>query len=159
MKEKFEKITNVRLPFDMRHADDSKNYGIHCLDVWFILKGKKGAVQYAASFRAYLPHVHRELESKGGIGEPIYGFDVGYHSRTPMYDGQTAMQNCNVFDGEPCYYDGSSLAAARWTELIFSTTGSPPEEVLWKMLEDEYEKRFGKDQDTTKCGEAQESEK
>ena len=41
MKKKFEKIYRVRLPFDGRHKDPNKNYGIHGFDIWFILKGPK----------------------------------------------------------------------------------------------------------------------
>jgi len=140
---KFEKITNVRLPFDRRHTNDFKNYGIHGLDIWFILKGPKGATQYACTFDIYLPHVEKydRPKWKAMEREKIRGFDVGYHSLTPQYEGQT-QTDCTSLDGGKCYYDGSSLRANSWTETIFSTIGKPPEEVLWKMLEDEYMSRF-----------------
>lgn len=131
-----DKITKVRLPFDKRHKDDSKNYGIHGLDVWFILKGEKGAVQYAVTFPIYLPHI----KNKGQ--DYIMGFDVGYHAKEPQYEGQSDMGECDIL-GCKCYYDGSSLRADEWTEIIFSTVGKHPEEVLWPMLEQEYIDRFG----------------
>ncbi len=132
-----ERITNVRLPFDLRNSDPKKDYGIHGLDVWFILKGEKGAVQYAVSFPVYLPH----LKNTKGLDE-IFGFDVGHHSKQATYEGQTS-KDCNLLDGGECYYDGSSLQADKWTEIIFSTRGKHPEEVLWPMLEQEYIEIFG----------------
>jgi hypothetical protein len=142
----FEKITKVRLPFDMRNPDPKKNYGIHGLDIWFVLKGPLGAVQYAVTFPVFLPHVRDELERK----DPVYsllreirGFDVGYHSPKPMYEGQSEME-CEHLEGGKCFYDGSSLRSDEWTKEIFSTTGEPPEKVLWAMLEADYFERFGK---------------
>jgi hypothetical protein len=145
---KFEKITQVRLPWDRRDPDPKKNYGIHSTDLWFILKGPKGAVQYAVTLPVFLPHVQRELERKEGTAfmtREIRGFDVGYHSPRPMYEDQKQM-DCVHLEGGKCYYDGSSLRADSWTEIIFSTSGKHPEEVLWKLLEDEYYERFGNEQ-------------
>ena len=139
-----EKIINVRLPFDRRHEDDSKNYGIHGLDIWFILKGERGAVQFAVTFPVFLPHVAAELKWKDKPyldGQKIRGFDVGYHAKAPQYEGQIAMDNCDICN--PCYYDGSSLASDRWVEEIFSIRGEAPEKRLWEKLEQEYISRFG----------------
>lgn len=142
--EEFQKITQVRLPFDRRHSDASKNYGIHGLDVWFILRGPKGAVQYAVTFPVYLPNVEKEYVNKfpdWNSRKEILGFDVGYHSETPMYKNQSSMK-CEHTKTGICYYDGSSLRADDWTQIIFRTTGEAPENVLWKMLENEYKERF-----------------
>lgn len=130
-----ERITKVRLPFDMRDDNPSKDYGIHGLDIFFILKGPKGAVQYGVTFPVYLPHVEYSRDE-------IYGFDVGYHSPNPLYDGQCAM-NCELLSDGKCYYDGSSLRAIEWTKEIFSITGQPPENILWKKLEEYYYETFG----------------
>lgn len=138
---KFERITKVRLPFDRRDPDPKKNYGIHGLDVWFILKGPKGAVQYAATFRCYLnqtledPFYWNKLKDRGTIS----GFDVGYHAKEPQYEGQRPMDECEL--EQPCYYDGSSLCADTWTDEIF-VKNVQPEEILWNKLEEEYRLRF-----------------
>lgn len=138
----FEKITNVRLPFDRRDPDPKHNYGIHGLDVFFILKGPKGAVQFAVTFPTYLPHV--ELEKSSWSYNPrIMGFDVGYHAKEPQYEGQTPMENCTLFEG-PCYYDGSSLRAEEWSKEIFAIRGAHPEDEIWRRLEVEYQDRFDK---------------
>lgn len=142
--EKFKKITHVRLPFDQRNSDPKQNYGIHGLDVWFILQGPLGAVQYGVTFPVYLPHIDIEYPAKfpdWNEGKRIRGFDVGYHAPKPMYEGQAAME-CQLLEGGQCYYDGSSLRAGGWTTEIFSVRGEPPEKLLWTKLEEEYQNRF-----------------
>jgi hypothetical protein len=138
----FERITKVRLPFDKRHSDPRKNYGIHGLDVWFILKGKKGATQFMVNVGVYLPHLRTGRERLFGEGE-INGYDVGYHALEPQYEGQEAMDHCDVFEGRKCYYDGSSLRADDWAKEIFSIRGENPEKRLWEKLEEEYKEMFG----------------
>ena len=136
----FERITKVRLPFDMRSDKPGENYGIHGLDVWFILKGPKGAVQFLANFGVYLPSVKHVTPGE------IMGFDVGYHAPTPQYDGQRSCNDtCELVEGGICYYDGSSTLADEWAKQIFSTVGRPPDNVVWEMLEHEYHDRFGVD--------------
>jgi len=129
--EGFEKRTQVRLPYDLREHD----CGIHGLEVWFILIGPLGAVQFAATFGVYLPGL------AGYSAGKITGFDVGYHSPTPKYQGQESME-CELLPGGRCFYDGSSLAAEKWTEEIFSTRGDLPENVLWRKLFELYQETF-----------------
>ncbi len=142
----FKKITTVRLPFDRRHENSSKNYGIHGLDIWFILVGPKGAVQFAVTFPIYLPHVDAEYRTKFPGWEErkkISGIDVGYHSPHPMYEGQTQMETeCEYVEGGKCFYDGSTLATDPWIKQIFSVRGDAPEKLLWEKLEQEYKDRF-----------------
>lgn len=143
---KFEKITKVRLPFDRRDPEPKKNYGIGGLQIWFILKGPKGAVQFMAGFGIYLPHLYPEYLQKFGsdsLKSEITGWDVGYHALEPQYEEQSPMGECDVFDGKPCYYDGSSLRAEEWGQEIFSVRGQQPEELIWSKLEQEYKDRFG----------------
>lgn len=143
----FERITRVRLPFDRRAPEPARNYGVHELDIWFILKGLKGAVQYGFTVHAHLPHVEREFaakqyDSRGSRSFGAFsGFDVGYHAPSPQYDDQPSMP-CEVLGEGKCYYAGSSLRASDWTEHIFSTIGRPPEEVIWEKLEAYYRDRF-----------------
>lgn len=141
-----ERITKVRLPFDRRDPDPTKNYGIHGFDIFFIVKGSKGAVQFLISVHAFLPHVERDTPSlRRHSEEKISGYDVGYHSKVPQFDGQTPMsRECDILGGT-CYYDGSSLAADRWVKEIFSIRGEHPDEHMWKKLEAEYVERFGEE--------------
>lgn len=94
------------------------------------------------------------------------GADVGYHSPKPMYDGQEPMGGtsiewvdgvafgkqmkvpeskptgtfdpCPYLDGQPCYYDGSGLAAKPMLELLIEK-GS---DAVWAALEARYHKLF-----------------
>src|SRR3954469_667919 len=108
----FERITQVRLPFDMRSDKPEENYGIHGLDIWFVLKGPNGAVQFMVNFGVYLPSVTHVTPGE------IHGFDVGYHAPTPQYEEQTECE-CEHLPGGKCYYDGSGLRAEEWVRLIF----------------------------------------
>lgn len=139
MKEKLERIKNIRLPFDLRSDIPSKNYGIGGLYIWFILKGEKGAVQFNVSFPVYLNHINKQILD---YVNKIEGCDVGYHSPKPMYEGQRVIdENCHILEGK-CYYDGSGLRAYEWADEIFSKPGSDHEEIIFKKLEEEYLMRF-----------------
>jgi hypothetical protein len=132
--------------FDRRDPDPKKNCGIHGVEIRFILTGKKGATQFVIYTNWFLPHVQKELYAKGNIShrlkfgqpEPM-GADIGYHSRTPQYKGQAKMRGgCQYLGGKPCYYDGSGLRADEFIPAFLSG-GS---DAVWKMLEDEYRRRF-----------------
>lgn len=142
--EKFERITKVRLPFDRRNDDPKINYGIGGLEVWFILKGPKGAVQFLVGFSIYLPHLYPEYAEKfpGSLEPKIRGWDVGYHAPAPHFEGHPPMEGCDVLGGAPCYYDGSSLRADEWGKELFSTRGQHIEPLIWSRLEAEYRDRF-----------------
>jgi hypothetical protein len=60
--------------------------------------------------------------------------DLGYHWRTPQYEGQEAREDCHALDGASCYYDGSGLSANRIYEVLLRE-GS---EGVWRELEKEY---------------------
>lgn len=134
----FERIVNVTPAFDKRHPDPSKNYGIGACRIWFILKGPKGAVQFQIGTDWYLPEQQKELKNRPSIYDiQPQGWDVGYHSYKPMYEGQDPMGECDVL-GCTCYYDGSSLRADDWVpEFLAGGT-----EWLWPKLEAEYNSLF-----------------
>ncbi len=143
---KFEKIHRVRLPFDMRSKDPKKDCGIHGLDVWFILSGPKGATQFMFSVNAYLPHVvTRQTHGDAGL---YSGYDVGYHSTYPMFEGQE-QSDCDILPGGKCYHDGSSLYAADKCKEFFSIKGERIDPHVWKFLEEEYMRTFEGKNDST----------
>ena len=132
-----QRIVKFSKAYDKRNPEPSKNYGVGGVNCWMILKGDKGAVQFAFSTGIYLPHVLDEWEAKHYNPKPM-GFDVGYHSPAPMYEGQSEMDNCDLLPNGKCYYDGSGLRGEEWFR-IFMEEG---DEVIWKLLEEDYKERF-----------------
>lgn len=132
-----QKIVKFSKAYDKRNPEPSKNYGVGGVNCWMILKGEKGAVQFMFSTGIYLPHVLEEWKSKNYYPSPM-GFDVGYHSPTPMYDGQLCNDNCDLLPDSKCYYDGSGLRAEEWYK-IFIEEG---DEKIWELLEEYYRDRF-----------------
>src|SRR3990172_7669793 len=111
-----EKLIQFSPAFDRRDPDPNKNYGIHGMELRFVLKGSKGAVQFLIYTNWYLPHVAKELARKYTSTIYIETFfmpmavDIGYHSPEPMYEGQMVMKDCEYI-GKDCYCDGSGLWA------------------------------------------------
>lgn len=109
-------------------AYQKKGYGVGALTCHMVLKGPLGATQFVFSTGIYLPGV--ELSS------PM-GYDVGYHSPRPMYEGQTPHEDCPYL-GKTCYYDGSGLKANEYLTILIRE-GS---EVIWTKLQDYYDQLF-----------------
>lgn len=127
--------------------DKRPEYGQHCVDMRWYVKGPLGVVQFVL-YTGWYADV---------IGKPDLGWqalatskkrhadlldvpmpaDVGYHSPKPMYEGQSPMGDCELL-GRPCYYDGSSLNAGRYFAILVHEGG----EALWKALEEYYHERF-----------------
>lgn len=155
----FERIVHMTPAFDGRPAskggcsewrtpsmkpDDgtpSTNYGVGSVKIMFILKGDKGVVQFLCYTNWYPPHVQ-----KGRHNKPTRYFDMqplpadrGYHSPVPRYEGQTIVDNnCEWLDGQPCYYDGSSLNADPIRDVLLKE-GS---DGVWRELEAYYHRVF-----------------
>lgn len=86
--------------FDKRDPDPEKNYGIHGMEMIFLLSGKLATVQFVLYTNWQLPHIQQEYADRAlnqGVQlsrlliEPIPA-DIGYHCRVPMYEGQTPMR-------------------------------------------------------------------
>lgn len=141
----FERIVTVSPAFDKRSSDPSKDYGIGACRITFILRGPKGAVQFMVGTNWYLPHTQRENRKWQYDFDVRFdkinpqGWDVGYHSPVPMYEGQTAMGGkCEHVRGGECFYDGSGLRAEEWVPK-FLAGGT---DWLWPALEEDYRERF-----------------
>lgn len=125
-----ERIINFKAAFDKRDIDPKKNYGIHGVDLYMILKGKKGAVSFTLFTGWYLPHI--DLKS-----EPLPA-DLSYHSYMPMFEDHEPHGECMWLDNHICYCDGSTLnAEGIWQALLHK--GS---EGVWQELENYYESVF-----------------
>jgi hypothetical protein len=98
-------------PFDKRHTDPKKNYGIGAATLYFAVIGEKGAISCTFSTNIYTPAVSRELKQKNSdlINKPIEAWSLDGHSRRPS-DSKTYMKDCSTLGGE-CWCDGSGLVA------------------------------------------------
>ena len=113
------------------------SHGVHGLEILFISKGEKGAVQFLIS-TGWLP---RQEEQDNGyfpmfyLEGKSYLADLGYHSKQPMFEGHTqSTDSCPWCGGEPCYYDGSGLNAS----LAGYTLVNGGDEALWEFLDGYY---------------------
>ena len=122
---------------------DGSNHGIGSVRIWFLLVGPEGAVQWLINTGWFtrstppLPLNHPSLYHPSLYHLSPEAWDVGYHSRKPVYEEQPNMGACEYLDGELCYYDGSGLNAARFTPDFLTHPGA-----IWEVLAEEYDKRF-----------------
>jgi len=154
---KFERIVKFSQPFDKRSDIRGENYGIGSMRIWFILKGRHGAVQVCFNTPFYLPKTIDEYKRIGNKNKTIpsdirdedgkaKGFDcwdVGYHSPKPMFEGQTKT-DCDLLRKGFCYYDGSGLRGNNdgLPELFYEKG----DEAIWEYLEDYYYEIFNIEQ-------------
>jgi len=140
-----------RLPhMELDDGTDDTNYGVGGCTLWMVLKGPRGAVQFAVITDWYPPHVQeqwRKGEARVDLGLQPIGLDVGYHSPVPLSGSETFREpgDCPgecpyVPKGTRCYYDGSSLRADDWVRDILLRKGS---DGIWEALEAEYRRLFG----------------
>jgi len=132
-----------RPAFDKRNPDPYQNYGIHGVDLTFYLGKPKAVIQFVVYTNWHLQHVRDEgqvarTEDYSKFWDAPMAADIGYHARTPQYEGQTPLtEDCSIIGGQ-CYYDGSSLNAEPFLETLIAE-GS---EGLWQKMEEWYLGRF-----------------
>lgn len=145
-----EKIIEINPAYDKRNPKPSKNYGVHGVDIRFILIGDKGATQFVLYTNWYLPHVTQEFLNKPILSkQDIKLFflpmpaDLGYHSKVPFYDDHLHTEDC-PYTGGDCYYDGSTMAADR----IYNVLLEEGADGVWKELEKHYKEIFETDENS-----------
>lgn len=136
----FEKVVIFEPAYDKRNPDPAKNYGLHGVNLRFVLKGEKGAVHFCVFTNWHLPEVTEEFKNKprGYTWWEPKPSDISYHSKTRLNEWDYEHENCTWLDGKTCYTDGSSLYA----EKPFETLIREGSEGLWKFLEDYYNNIF-----------------
>jgi len=123
--------------FDKRSTDPGKNYGIHGVEIRFLLRGPDGVVQFVC-YTGWFPASVEDSARIGTIGCFPMGADRGYHSPTSKYEGQEPMPHCDILPGGKCYYDGSSLAGDDLMKILIAEG----DEAVWKNLENYYQQVF-----------------
>lgn len=125
----FEKTIILSPAFDGQDSDR----GIHGVDLKFVLKGPLGATQFVLFTNWFLPGIDTKLM------KPIPAV-LGYHSPTPLFEGQTHNESCNILGDDGCYNNGSVLQA----EPVFDTLRKEGSEGVWHILEEKYNLHFKK---------------
>lgn len=136
-----ERTIEWRPAWDKRSSDPNKNYGIHGVEMVWLVNGPEGIIQWVVFTGWNLKHVQEELDRRHQRIPHLtchpQPADLGYHSPKPMYEGQTKMDQC-AYLPEGCYYDGSSLNAHPLYWLLVEKGA----EAVWAELEDYYKERF-----------------
>lgn len=142
MSDKLERIIKFYPAWDKRNSDPKKDYGVHGVEMKWLLKGKKGVIQFLVFTNWQLKHVQEEIDTRSDFHVPVLykpiPADIGYHSPIPMDEDQEAMGSCEFLNGKQCYYDGSTIGADR----IFNILIEKGDEAVWEELEKEYDYRF-----------------
>ncbi len=151
---KFKKKITFLPAFDRTDPDPKKDYGVNGVEFIFFLIGERGIIQFRASTNWMLPHVQKSLDEKtmhdiscgaqySDIALSCFyhpkGFDLGYHSPTPMYEGQSKMQSCKFFE-DGCYYDGSSIQGDEMLKMLIENGSNG----VWKAMKKYYFNMFQK---------------
>lgn len=138
----FEQSISMSPAFSKRDTNPAKDYGIGSVRIHFVLKGPLGATQFIIGTDWYLPEDQKRLRASASILDDRVqpgGWDIGYHSPHPQYEGQAVMEgSCEYLNGQPCYYDGTSLGAEEFIPT-FLAGGS---DAVWKMLRERYDTLF-----------------
>lgn len=176
-----ERITKIRPAWDKRNPDPKKDYGIHSMQIWMILKGDLGAVHFTFSTGIFLEETEKRLAKEGSLDweelSPGHwfsvikamGYDVGYHSPKPLYEGQEvvwptkriepkkkAPMNFEDEDTLPTYEKiGDAAPVCEWlgvpcycdgsamrAEEWFNILRAEGSDKIWEMMEAEYQSRF-----------------
>ena len=138
----FRRIVAFRPAYDKR----AEGYGIHNMEIVFVLIGPMGAVDFVihktewfvASAREHLrklPMVE-ELDAPSRSSHP-WRCSINYHSKVAPSEGQSSIANCQWLDGKECFCGGTHLADGLMERFV-----AEGEEVVWKELEEWYESRL-----------------
>lgn len=126
-------------------AEPRHNYGVHGMEITWLLRGPAGAVQ----LMIYTNWIPGELSPghglpPGGMAVPRAPFEhypmsagIGLHSPSPLYDDQHSRLDCRLLDGA-CYYD-EALTASDHLAKRFVLEGEP---AVWAELESWYAEKL-----------------
>lgn len=140
-----EREVSFRAAYDKRDPDPNKNYGVHGVDIFFVLRGEQGAITFCLFTDWVLPHVARWWESIGATRfcDPFVPQTGGltFHSASPHPDG-SGPNECNWLPGGRCYQRMSSTIHEREVADRLIREGG---EGVWAAMEGWYKETFGED--------------
>ena len=147
--------------FDGTDPNPSKNYGVGCLELRFLVEGDKGVVELQLLTNWYLKHVmesRREAMKRDVwcgkedflLEHWINPFiaDLCNFSLDKMHEDCAYFKEGvhYIFDGKPCYYDYKYIDEdynKPAKDVAYWKLVEKGDEALWKYLEEYYVEVFG----------------
>ncbi len=127
--------------WDKRNPDPAKNYGVHGIQIDFVVRGPEGAVYVALMTDWVLPEVqqwHEQLAEANPMLRQVNGRQlldrVSIHSRIPREGWEANGKKCDFFDG-PCWVTCFSYMAS---DPIWETMLREGDAGFWRSLEEIY---------------------
>jgi hypothetical protein len=126
--------------WDRTNDPSGKNYGVHGVDMEFVLTGPKGAINFLVYTGWHLPSVWNSWRSRG---LPTHDYQlcdgamICYHARKRTGHEDRESEECEYLDGKcysGCWY---SAAGALFWEFV-----EKGEDVVWAELTRRYEAVF-----------------
>lgn len=148
--------------FDRTDPDPSKNYGVGCLELRFLVSGSKGMVELQLLTQWYLPHVMKRrlqvLKQDIWMGKEDFllehfiepnPIDLCYYSLVRRSEDESLFEEgISYFENKsPCYYGYKYLDENENVakEIALRKLVDEGDEALWKYLEEYYVEVFGEE--------------
>lgn len=150
--------------WDRTNPDPSKNYGVSCLDMKFLIYGNKGIVEFDLDTNWYLPHIMKrrlesfrhdvQLQKEDFLLETWINpcpLDICYYSLIRLSEDDTFFDVGLdwAFDGKPCFYGYKSFEGDYPSpfakDVVFGLLVEKGDGAVWEYLENYYKEIFGED--------------
>ena len=113
--------------FQPGYRTDRKTYGLHGMDITWLLRGPRGVTQFSMS-TGWVPG---QGMTPGTSDLFPMATDLGYHALCPQYEGAFGPRDdCDYLPGGRCWYDGSGLNA----EPVMARFLIEGEPAIWREL-------------------------
>lgn len=147
----FRRLVKFEKGYNYLHETGPNRRGQHGMQIRLVLVGPHGATQFLMGTSwtpigevdgdsrepIHVDYLQHDTYGTVGLTRPPSGYDLGYHWRTPTYEGQTNYGPCEYL-GADCYYDGSGLRA----DDLLRDFISQGEVAVWRALVAEYRNRL-----------------
>lgn len=128
---------HVRAAYDKRDADPRKNYGVHGVEIEFVVK-RSGAAVNCFWMTDWQCQSTLDWWKAAGLDQHTTRFDglgdLGWHSPIKLDKWDTKISSPCPHTGGDCYYSGTGLGAQ---ELFRKWVEAP--DIIWPELEQRLE--------------------
>lgn len=126
----FEERFQTAVVFEPGYNDRGGRYGVHGMDMRFLLRGPNGAAGFLMA-TGWVP-------GEKGVNPSVASLfpmpmDISYHAHSPQHEGQErSTTQCPYLDGQPCFSDGAFMPA----EPVFEAFIVRGDVAIWEALRD-----------------------